>query len=335
MECHLSILGDDFALPDPASIQPLFLMTQALSMARAKEEPIHCQRPKKLIGFFGHFGASLELPADDRFRRHLGDTALIPERLHHVALLRPAELIVRYMEGSVNEAEQRQWAGVFITDIGENAEVEKAFAMSEPPAHDDWQPKAAQALTSHQRTYVNVALKRIRERISALSGNDIRQDRLSGSEASFSLAALAGDIGRSLIGAGPGGADGSRPSSGGGGGRRASLRLGSPRSEGTFLRNGQLVARFRVRLTGPTDTSPSVTFTPWVQMDEGSGDPVAPNGKAPEVVGVEIDAMEVPLSERGYICPVASGGTDIQILVSIPDYVAVGISPEIVEGGEE
>ncbi|EHA63584.1 hypothetical protein [Synechococcus sp. WH 8016] len=336
MECRLSILGDDFALPDPETVSPLFLMTKALAMARDKEELIHCQRPKKLLGFFGQSSASFELAADDRFRRHLRDTALIPERLHHVALLRPAELVVRYMEGSINETEQRQWAGVFITDIGKNAEVEKAFAMSEPPAHDDWQPKAAQALTPHQRTYVNVALRRIRERISTLSGSNISQGGLPGGEARSSLAALAGDIGRSLIGAGPGGADGSRPSSSSGtGGRKAALRLGSPVSEGTSLRDGQLVARFRVRLTGQSDTRPSITFTPWVQMDEGAGDPFAPNGKSPEVISVEIDENEVPLSEKGYICQVAQGGTDIQVLVSIPDYVAVGISPEIVAGDEE
>ena len=334
MECHLSILGDAFALPDPATIQPLWLMTQALAAARAKEELINCQRPKMLVGFFGQCGASLDLAADDRFRRHLGESALIPERLHHVALLRPAELVVRYLEGSINETEQRQWAGVFITDIGENAEVEKAFAMSEPPAHDDWQPKAAQALTAHQRTYVNVALTRIRERIRALSGSDIRQDRLKGGEVRSSLAALAGDIGRSLIGAGPGGADGSRPSRGGGGGRRAGLRLGSPTSEGTSLRDGQPVAFFRVRLTGPDDAIPSINFTPWVQMDEGNKDPIAPNGKAPLVIGVEIDSQPIPFSENGYVCPVSAGGTDIQVLVSIPDYVAVGITAEIVDGGE-
>jgi hypothetical protein len=335
MECHLSILGDDYPLPDPSTIQPLWLMTQALATARAKEDPIHCQRPKMLLGFFGQGGASLDLAADDRFRRHLGETALIPERLHHVALLRPAELVVRYMEGSINEGEQRQWAGVFITDIGQNAEVEKAFAMSEPPAHDDWQPKAAQTLTPHQRTYVNVALNRIRERIRLLSGSDISPRKLAGGEARNSLASLAGDIGRSLIGAGPGGADGSRSSSGGsGGGRRASLRLGSPTSVGTSLQSGQPVARFRIRLSGPADAAPSVFFTPWVQMDEGTKDPLAPNGNAPQVIGVEIDSQPVPFGERGYVCPVASGGTDIQVLVSIPDYVAVGISAEIVEGGE-
>ena len=77
MECRLSILGDDFALPDPETVSPLFLMTKALAMARDKEELIHCQRPKKLLGFFGQSSASVELAADDRFRRHLRDTALI------------------------------------------------------------------------------------------------------------------------------------------------------------------------------------------------------------------------------------------------------------------
>jgi hypothetical protein len=334
MECDLSILGDDYALPDPTTVQPLFLMTHALSKARAREELIHCQKPKKLLGFLGQCSASLDLAADDRFRRHLGDTALIPERLHHVALLRPAELVVRYLQGSINLAEQRQWAGVFITDIGENAEVEQAFAMSEPPAHDDWQPKAAHALTPHQRTYVNVALKRIRERISDLSGSNIKQGSLTGEETLSSLAALAGDLGRSLIGAGPGGADGKKSGNGsGGGGRRASLRVGAPISEGTSLLNGRPVARFRVHLSGPLDSTPAITFTPWVQMDEGSKDPVAPNGKAPEVIGVQINEQTIPLMAGAYACPVRTGGTNIEVFVSIPDYVAVGMSAEIVEGG--
>lgn len=95
------------------------------------------------------------------------------------------------------------------------------------------------------------------------------------------------------------------------------------------------MARFRVRLTGPGDAKPSVTFQPWVQMDEGGKDPIAPNGKAPEVIGVEIDSQPVPFGENGYICQVASAGTTIQVLVSIPDYVAVGITAEIAEGGEQ
>ena len=69
-------------------------------------------------------------------------------------------------------------------------------------------------------------------------------------------------------------------------------------------------------------------------MDEGNKDPIAPNGKAPLVIGVEIDSQPIPSSENGYVCPVSAGGTDIQVLVSIPDYVAVGITAEIVDGGE-
>jgi hypothetical protein len=68
-------------------------------------------------------------------------------------------------------------------------------------------------------------------------------------------------------------------------------------------------------------------------MDEGTKDPVAPNGKAPDVIGVQINDQNLPLLKGAYTCPVQTGGTDIQVLVSIPDYVAVGLSAEIVEGG--
>jgi hypothetical protein len=68
-------------------------------------------------------------------------------------------------------------------------------------------------------------------------------------------------------------------------------------------------------------------------MDEGSKDPVAPNGKPPEVIGVQINEQTIPLMAGAYTCPVRTGGTNIEVLVSIPDYVAVGMSAEIVEGG--
>jgi hypothetical protein len=335
MECHLSIFGDTFRLPDPATIQPLWLLTQALAQARDHEDTILCLSPKKLVGFFGQCTASIDLHADDRFRIHLGDSALIPSRLHHVALLRPAELVVRYEVGSINEAERLQWGGVFITDIGENAEVEKAFAMSEPPAHDDWQPKAAQALTRNQRSYVNVALRRIRERIKQLSGADLIRTPTAAAEARKSLATLAGEIGRSLIGAGPGGADG-RPRSGGGGagGRRRPLRLSSPAAVGTTLRDGIPVATFRIRVSGECDGATSAVFTPWVQMDEGGKEPVAPNGRAPEVIGVDIDSQ--PFLINGHASPLAlpQGARTIDVHVSVPDYVAVGLTAEIASGDQ-
>jgi hypothetical protein len=335
MECHLSILGDDFQLPDPATIQPLWLLTQALAKARDRDDRIQCLNPKKLIGFFGDCSASVDLPADDRFRIHLGEGTLIPSRLHHVALLRPAELVVRYEEGTVNEAERLQWGGVFITDIGDNAEVEKAFAMSEPPAHDDWQPKSAQSLTRNQRTYVNVALRRIRERIRQLSGADLIRTPSVATEAQKSLATLAGEIGRSLIGGGPGGADGRSPTgSGAGDGRRRPFRLSPPISLGTSLRDGAPVATFRFRITGDSEAGPSVVFTPWVQMDEGGKEASAPNGKAPHVIEVDVDSQSILISRDGSPLAIPPGARLLNVHVTIPDYVAVGLTAEILNGEE-
>lgn len=333
MECRLSILGEDFSLPDPATIQPLWLLTQALAQARDRAEEFHSQRPKARLGFFGQCTASVDLQGDERFRTYLGDRALIPEKLHHIALLRPAELVVRYEEGAINQADRLQWAGVFITDIGENAEVEKAFAMSEPPAHDDWQPKSAQSLSSRQRTFVNVALRKIRERTRELSGADLTRSPFIGNDGQKSLASLAGEIGRSLIGTGPGGTDGVTRSARAGG-SRGPLRISVPTSIGTTLRDGIPVATFRMRLTGDSDTDPCLSFTPWVQMDEGGKVPLAPNGMPPTIVGVEIDSQPVEFSEAGVSCPVKPGGTAIQVMVSIPDYVAIGITAEIAERSE-
>jgi hypothetical protein len=66
-------------------------------------------------------------------------------------------------------------------------------------------------------------------------------------------------------------------------------------------------------------------------MDEGSKDPVAPNGQAPKVVSVESESQPLTSLEKGFTCPIVGGGTVILVKVSIPDYVAVGVTAEIIE----
>lgn len=51
--------------------------------------------------------------------------------MHHVALMRPAELVVRYLEGRPAPDEDREWAGVF--RCSDEPDIETAFANSEPP----------------------------------------------------------------------------------------------------------------------------------------------------------------------------------------------------------
>ena len=78
--------------------------------------------------------------------------------------MRPVELIVKYLEGHPLPDERLEWAGVFVAS-GED-EVERAFAESEPPAHDDWKPNNLPK--GRTKTYVNVALTRLKEAASEM-----------------------------------------------------------------------------------------------------------------------------------------------------------------------
>lgn len=330
MVCQLSILGEQISLPDPATIQPLWLLTQALQEARRQTDEVFCERPMQRIGFFGQCQASLNLHADDRYRIHLKDDSLIPEKLCHMALLRPAELVVRYKVGSLNEADQTQWGAVFICDRGPENIVEQAYARSEPPAHDDWQPKADQSLTPHQRRYVNVGLTRIKERVKQLSGTDIARAMRIRQREQESLAALASELGRSLIGTGPGGSDGGTPAPRGGGGRRT-LRLSTPSALGTELKDGSPIATFRTRLTGDSDEGALISLAPWVQSDAREREPVAPNGSSPEIVAISVDGQVLDAPSSRISCRPSAEGVEILVSLRLPDYVAVGLTAELVE----
>lgn len=76
---------------------------------------------------------------------------------HHTALLRHPRLVVRYLAGPVPVQPRSAWSGVFLA----HDEVDRAFAASEPPAHDDWNPKSVE--DRRQRSIVNVSLTRLRE----------------------------------------------------------------------------------------------------------------------------------------------------------------------------
>jgi hypothetical protein len=223
---------------------------------------------------------------------------------------------------------------VFICDRGPENIVEQAYARSEPPAHDDWQPKADQSLTPHQRRYVNVGLTRIKERVKQLSGTDIARALKIREREQESLAALAGELGRSLIGTGPGGADGGTPASRGSGGRRT-LKLSTPSALGTELRDGSSVATFRTRLTGDSDEGALISLTPWVQSDARERELVAPNGTMPEIVEISVDGQALDAPSTRISCRPSTKGVEILVSLSVPDYVAVGLTAELVEEDQQ
>lgn len=59
------------------------------------------------------------------------------QRAHHIALIRAPEIVVRYLDASRSMgAEHLGFVGVFKAA----KDVDYAFAQSEPPTHDDWEP---------------------------------------------------------------------------------------------------------------------------------------------------------------------------------------------------
>lgn len=331
MRISLDCFGEDFSPPDPETVPQLVGFAESLRRSREKreEDAVRSLRPSRLAGHLfttrRRFGA---LFPDPRWRRVLGDTALIPERMAHIALLRPAELVVRYEVGSANEADEFEWTGVF--RCSEEQEIEEAFALSEPPAHDDWEP--SQRLTRTQKVIVNAALKRVRLERLRLSGRSRPEPALS--TEGESVAPLSRRIGASLIGSGLGAPGGAPPEPRLTTARKRRLRLSRPSPGGTRLEDGLVITSFDLKLQGDSAPLARISIRPKVQADVSRTEEVAPNGLKPIIVAVMVEGSSVPLTDQ-LLVPSSASGTAIRVDVSMPDYVAIGLETTCEELVEE
>jgi hypothetical protein len=173
---ELSWAGDPIRVPDPARHVAFHGFVNAMRNAKeviAGNAPaqtpneqvlnIVCKRPIRPLGVLSLYrypllSGSRTAPASalDRAILHLAPSRL---GMHHVALMRSPEIVVRYEAGPPSESSQ--FAGVFL--VHRTEEIDKAFADSEPPTHDDWEPSA---LEGWDKTYVRVALRRVRENVA-------------------------------------------------------------------------------------------------------------------------------------------------------------------------
>jgi hypothetical protein len=114
----------------------------------------------------------------------------------HVAWMRhEAELLVKYDAFSPLDTEGLQWAGVFKP----TAEADDAYALAEPPAHDDWVPDSI--VDRRARTRVRNGLNKVRDRVREfLAPAEAVQDSALPKK---STAALADSLSR-LVGGLPG-----------------------------------------------------------------------------------------------------------------------------------
>ena len=164
--------GNQIAVPNPARTAPLAAYAQALQVVRERESgraqpgdfptfhvwELKSQRPRTDLGWLAlHAVPREDRPSPDEGRDQEGallSAAAFDGPSRHVALMRRAELVVRYNPGPELTNSAVEWAGVFKASEG----ADSAFTEAEPPAHDDWRP--ALVRDSRKKTLVRVARAR-------------------------------------------------------------------------------------------------------------------------------------------------------------------------------
>jgi hypothetical protein len=168
-------------------------------------------------------------------------TAGVEDLVHHVCLMRPAELVVTYHKGPKPPSELLSYAGVFRADAG----MDDVYARAEPPTHDSWNPHSLQLPES---TFVRTTFRRIGEALEGLLelGGSAR-----GGSSAISLGAASGRFASLVTGAdGLGGASDYKSQSGASRGGQAAGGQGSGGAGGSRSGRGSTARRSRIEYVG-------------------------------------------------------------------------------------
>lgn len=173
MAYELSWNGERIPMPRPQNVPPLNAYVRAFVNLQAHRsgkpiphaggwlQEIHSQRPARHLGTL----SLLKFPPEPRLPSAVeSDDGPFGSKSHHTALMRGPHFVVNYLEGPTLPYELAEYAGVFVA----SGEAEEAFARSEPPTHDDWVHDMLD--DRHQRTFVKVGLRRIREGMQEFAG---------------------------------------------------------------------------------------------------------------------------------------------------------------------
>lgn len=175
-------------LPSPEDFPPLDLYSQAFASLKKGADCVPITRYSKLLGQLC-FKKGIRSP---RHELAIPEDYEVLQSASHIALMRPVELVVRYLRGQPFADQRFEWGGVFI--CADDADVELAFADSEPPTHDDWVPDNLHS--GDAKALVKVAMQKLK-----LQANEFapRPNNIASSESSSpSLAATASRMGKFL-----------------------------------------------------------------------------------------------------------------------------------------
>ncbi|MFF2232764.1 hypothetical protein [Streptomyces anulatus] len=150
--------GADLPVPDPRETRPLNMFVTAYEkMTAADGDRLHCKSPRRYLGRLGLEKRIMPPLEPSRASRMVG----IEDIVHHVCLMRPAELVVTYRPGPKPPSVNLGYAGVFRGDES----MDEIYAKAEPPTHDAWNP---QSLERPESTFVHTTFRRIGESLDSL-----------------------------------------------------------------------------------------------------------------------------------------------------------------------
>lgn len=161
MAFRVTVDGQEHEVPDPTTTHPIQMFVEAYRQMNGPDaRAIELGRPRRVLGFVG-LHDTLVLPwTPTRAAETAGFTRNL---VHHVCLMRSAELVVTYRPGVEPAAELKGYAGVFRVDES----LDDVFARAEPPTHDAWN---ADSLSPDERRYVNGVFRRLREVQNEING---------------------------------------------------------------------------------------------------------------------------------------------------------------------
>jgi hypothetical protein len=162
MNISVTLEGDPVDLPDPRVTRPFIGFAASLQEVRRRQatgqreshewrrlndQPRHTVKTtvqsvdaRQPVAHVGLIAAveSMALPNMPQWQHDEAerDAADVTTPLHHIALMRQAELIVKYIAGPEHPdaANGLEWSGVFRSDKAHD----RHFALAEPPSHDEW-----------------------------------------------------------------------------------------------------------------------------------------------------------------------------------------------------
>ncbi|MGW6095165.1 hypothetical protein ACWFRK_12495 [Streptomyces sp. NPDC055157] len=150
--------GVEYPVPDPRELRPLNMFVAAFEkMTGPDGSKLNCNRPKRYLGRLG-LEKRIMPPLEPSRASRMVD---IEELVHHVCLMRPAELVVTYRPGPKPPSMNQGYAGVFRAD----ETMDEIYAKAEPPTHDAWNP---QSLERPESTFVQTTFRRIAEALENL-----------------------------------------------------------------------------------------------------------------------------------------------------------------------